>query len=131
MERVINPIEITSLCQLLFPIVMQFLRPESSSQSISECDLSFFHSKINHITKMKDAISSPRSIFLGNLHSFLNSLDEIRLAAIKFKRFQQVFNSSNDQRMYISRTLVAYKGWINVAEAFLNAYGSTLAFFHI
>ena len=33
--------------------------------------------------------------FLGNLHSFLNSLDETRLADIKFKRFQQVFNSSN------------------------------------
>jgi hypothetical protein len=69
--------------------------------------------------------------FLGNLHSFLNSLDEIRLADIKFKRFQQVFNSSNYQRMCISRILVAYKGWINVAEAFLNAYGSTLAFLHI
>ena len=69
--------------------------------------------------------------FLGNLHSFLNSLDETRLADIKFKRFQQVFNSSNYQRMCISRKLVAYKGWINVAEAFLNAYGSTLAFLHI
>ena len=69
--------------------------------------------------------------FLGNLHSFLNSLDETRLADIKFKRFQQVFNSSNYQRMCISRKFVAYKGWINVAEAFLNAYGSTLAFLHI
>jgi len=69
--------------------------------------------------------------FLGNLHSFLNSLDEIRLADIKFKRFQQVFNSSNYQRMCISRKLVACKGWINVAETFLNAYGSTLAFLHI
>ena len=31
---------------------------------ISECDLSVFHSNINHIIKMKDAISSPRSICL-------------------------------------------------------------------
>ena len=42
MKWVINRHEIISLCQLLFPIVMKFLRPESSSQIISECDLCFF-----------------------------------------------------------------------------------------
>jgi hypothetical protein len=132
MEWVINPIGNTSLCQLLFPIVMHFFYDQNRALiQISECDLSVFHSNINHIIKMKDAISSPRSIFLGNLHSFLNSLDETRLADIKFKRSQQGFNSSNYQRMCISRILVAYKGWINVAEAFLNAYESTLAFLHI
>jgi hypothetical protein len=55
---------------------------------------SFFYSKINHITKMKDAISSPCSIFLEICTAFLNFLDEIRLADIKFERFQQVFQFS-------------------------------------
>ena len=131
MKRVINLIEITSLCQLLFPIVMKFLRPESSSQSISECDLRF--SPLQNKPYYQDERCNLQSSqhFLGNLHSFLNSLDEIRLADIKFKRFQQVFNSSNYQSMCISRKIVEYKEWINVAEAFLNAYGSKLAFLHV
>ena len=37
----INEIRIKSLCQLIFRIVIQFFRRESSSQIISECDLSF------------------------------------------------------------------------------------------
>ena len=131
MEWVINPIGNTSLCQLLFPIVMQFLRPESSSQSISECDLSFFPLQNKPYYQDERCNLQSSQHFLGNLHSFLNSLDEIRLAHIKFTRFQQAFNSSNYQRMCISRILVALKGWINVAEAFLNAYGSTLAFLEI
>jgi hypothetical protein len=129
MEWVISHIGITSRCQLLFKIMMQILRPESSSQIISECDLSVFHNK--NKPYYQDERCNLQSSQHGNLHSFLNSLDEIRLADIKFKRFKQVFNSSNYQRMCISRKLVAYKGWINVAEAFLNAYGSTLAFLHI
>jgi hypothetical protein len=131
MEWVINPIGNTSLCQLLFPIVMQF--------STTRIELSYnirMRSKcfsLQYKPYYQDERCNLQSSqhFLGNLHSFLNSLDETRLADIKFKRFQQVFNSSNYQRMCISRILVAYKGWINVAEAFLNAYGSTLAFLHI
>ena len=41
MKWVINQIRIKSLCQLLFLIVIQFFRRESSSQIISECALSF------------------------------------------------------------------------------------------
>ena len=81
---------------------------------------------------MKDASSSPCSILLGNLHSFLNSLDEIRLADIKLKRIQQVFQFIKlPEDVHLQKKLVAYKGWIKFAEAFLNAYGSTLAFPHI
>ena len=131
MEWVINPIGNTSLCQLLFPIVMHFFttRIELSYNIRMRSKCFSLQYKPYYQDERCNLQSSQH--FLGNLHSFLNSLDETRLADIKFKRFQQVFNSSNYQRMCISRILVAYKGWINVAEAFLNAYGSTIAFLHI
>jgi len=90
MERVINPIEITSLCQLLFPIVMQFLRPESSSHTNIRMRSKCFSLQNKPYYQDERCNLQSSQHFLGNLHSFLNSLDEIRLAAIKFKRFQQV-----------------------------------------
>ena len=107
------------------------LRPESSSHTNIRMRSKCFSLQYKPYYQDERCNLQSSQHFLGNLHSFLNSLDETRLADIKFKRFQQVFNSSNYQRMCISRILVAYKGWINVAEAFLNAYGSTLAFLHI
>ena len=92
MKWVINQIRIKSLCQLLFLIVIQFFptRIELSNNIRMRskfCFTLFFHSK------RKDERCNIQSLqhFLGNLHSFLYSLDEIRLADIKFKRFQQAF----------------------------------------
>ena len=70
-----------------------FFRRESSSQIISECALSFIFFILFFHSKRKDERCNIQSLqhFLGNLHSFLYSLDEIRLADIKIKRFQQAF----------------------------------------
>ena len=56
MKWVINQIRIKSLCQLLFLIVIHFFRRESSSQIISECDLSFI--LFNFLIMMKENILS-------------------------------------------------------------------------
>ena len=92
MKWVINQIRIKSLCQLLFLIVIQFF-PTRIELSNNLRMRSKFHFILFFHSKRKDERCNIQSLqhLLGNLHSFLYSLDEIRLADIKFKRFQQAF----------------------------------------